>query len=93
MVKIKKSDFWKRTHAADAEPVEEFNAKKIEMALVRAGARGADVTEIAALVKPHEGMTTHEIDDIVTKELEKKDPETAKYWAIARDYHSGRFKA
>jgi 2-phosphoglycerate kinase len=92
MVKIKKSDFWKRTHATDEEPFEDFDIKKVQMSLVRAGARGRDVEEIAAMVKPFEGMTTEDISKIVATELEKKDPETAKYYLMMRDYRSGRFK-
>ena len=92
MVKVKKSDFWIATHAADAEPHEEFDRKKIEMALVRAGARSPNVEEIADMVKPVEGMTTDDIDKIVVDELEKRDPSTVKYWKIKRDYNKARFK-
>jgi hypothetical protein len=92
MVKIKKSDFWVFTHAADAEPYEEFDKNKIEMALVRAGARNPDVKEIAVLLKPFDGMTTDDIDNIVVAELEKRDPLTAKYWKIKRDYNKNRFQ-
>ena len=91
MVKIKKSIVWIKTHAQGLEPCEEFNRKKIEMALVRAGARGPVVMEIAAKVEPVEGMTTDEIDKIVVSELEKKDPVTAKYWVFKRDYQRSRF--
>jgi len=91
MVKIKKSIVWIKTHAQGLEPIEEFNHKQIEMALVRAGASEPDVTEIAAKVKPVEGMTTFEIDEIVVAELEKRDPVTAKYWKIKRDYQRSRF--
>lgn len=92
MTKIKKGDYWKRTHVPDAEPFEEFDVRKIEMALVRAGVRGTNVEEIAAMVKPFEGMSTDDIDKIVVKELENRDPETAKYWRMMRDFRSGRFK-
>jgi len=92
MVRIKKSDVWKATHATDAQQHQEFDRGKIEMALVRAGARGAIVKEIAATVKPSEGMTTDDIDRTVVQELEKRDPETAKYWKKKRDYNRSRFK-
>lgn len=92
MVNVKKSDFWRRTHASDEEPFEEFNRKKIEMALVRSGARGAIVEEIAALVEPFEGITTKDIDMIVVEELNKRDPEAARYWSMMHDYKSGRFR-
>ncbi len=92
MVKVRKGDYWKRTHASDEEPMEDFDVRKIKMALVRAGARGNEVEEIAAMVEPIEGMTTADIDRIVVKELQKKDPETAKYWIIMRDFRSSRFK-
>jgi hypothetical protein len=91
MVKIKKSVVWVKTHTPGLEPVEEFDRKKIEMALVRAGAGGPEVAEIAAKVKPVEGMTTDEIDKVVVAELEKKDPVAAKYWKIKRDYQRSRF--
>jgi hypothetical protein len=92
MVKVKKSDFWVSVHAQYAEPFEEFDQKKIEMALVRAGARNPDVEEIAAKVKPFEGITTDDIDSVVVAELEKRDPSTVKYWKIKRDYNKSRFK-
>ena len=91
MVKVLKSHFWKMTHAPDKEPYEEFDKKKIEMALVRAGARKPNVIEIASLVQPYDGITTEEIDNIVYSELKKRDPETAKYWKIKRDYNRSRF--
>jgi hypothetical protein len=61
------------------------------MALVRAGASGPEVAEIAAKVKPVDGMTTDEIDKVVVAELEKRDPVAAKYWKIKRDYQRSRF--
>ena len=62
------------------------------MALVRAGARSSSIIdEIAATVRPFEGMTTDEIDKIVFLKLKQKDPETAKYWKIKRDYNRRRF--
>lgn len=91
MVKIKRGIVWIKTHAPELDPYEEFNPKKIEMALVRAGAREPKVIEIATKVKPVEGMTTDEIDKIVVSELEKMDPVTAKYWVIKRDYNRSRF--
>lgn len=92
MVKIKKSKYWGIIHSVDGNHYEEFDSKKIEMALIKAGARGPMVEEIAALVKPFEGMTTKEIDSIVLKELEKRDPTTAKHWKTKRDYQRNRFK-
>lgn len=92
MVKVKKGDYWKRTHAADAEPFEDFDRRKIEMSLVRAGLRGPKVEEIAMMVKPFEGMTSDDIDAIVVEELEKREPTTGKYWRIVRDYRRSRFK-
>jgi hypothetical protein len=92
MVKVKKSDFWKMTHAADAKPCEDFDRQKIETALVRAGARGPVVVEIAAMVEPLDGMTTEDIDRVVVRELEKRDPTTARYWKIKRDYNRSRFR-
>jgi len=92
MVKVKKSAFWTATHAVGADPYQEFDGKKIAMALRRAGARGRDVEEIAATVEPFEGMTTDDIDRVVVSELEKRDPLTAKYWKIKRDYNRGRFR-
>lgn len=91
-MKIKKSDVWRLTHAPDLEPYQEFDESKIEIALVRAGARGEVVREIAAIVKPTDGMTTEEINKLVVKELEKRDPDTAKYWKIKREYQLSRFK-
>jgi len=86
MVKIKKSNYWKMIQLADAEQYEEFDRKKIEMALIKAGAESPNPEEIAAFVKPFEGMTTEEIDNIVVQELDKREPITAKYWKIKRDY-------
>lgn len=91
-MKVRKSDVWKVTHASDLEPYQEFNRSKIEIALVRAGARGDVVREVAAIVKPTEGMTTDEINAIVVRELEKRDPDTAKYWKIKSEYQLRRFK-
>ena len=91
MVKVKKSAFWKATHAPDSEPFEDFSRKKVETALVRAGARGPIVKEISALVNPFEGITTEDIDDVIVKALEMRDPDTAKYWKIKRDYNRSRF--
>jgi len=92
MVKVKKSNLWKKTHADGAEPYQKYDHRKIEMALVRAGARGPVVEEIAAMVKPYEGISTDDIDRIVVVELEKRDPITAKYWKKKRDYTRNRFK-
>jgi len=92
MVKVKKSNLWKKTHEEVAEPYQKFDRNKIEMALVRAGARGPVVEEIAALVKPYDGISTDDIDKIVVVELEKRDPITAKYWKKKRDYTRNRFK-
>jgi len=89
MIKIKKGPYWMMTHA-NSEPYEEFDRKKIEMALVRAGLRGRDVEQIAAKIKPFEGITTGNVDEVVVKELEKRDPETAKMWKRVRDYRLGR---
>jgi len=91
MVRVKKGPVWIGTHAPGSEAYEEFDRTKIETALVRAGARGAYVQEIAGKVKPHDGMTTDEIDKIVLSELEKKDPATAKCWKAKRDYDRSRF--
>ncbi len=91
MVKIKKSKYWSIIHSMDDKHYEEFDSKKIEMALIKSGARGPLVEEIAALVHPFEGMTTEEIDSIVVQELETRDPITAKYWKIKRDYQRNRF--
>jgi len=92
MFRVRKSEFWRSTHAADAEPYEAFDRRKIEMALVRAGARGPVVGEIAAAVEPFEGMTTDDIDGAVVRELERRDPETARHWKMKRDYNRSRFK-
>jgi hypothetical protein len=92
LVKVRKSDVWKSTHASELEPYQDFDRSKIEIALVRAGARGNIVREIAAKVKPIEGMTTEEINNIVVRELENRDPDTAKYWQIKREYQLRRFK-
>jgi hypothetical protein len=92
MVKIKKSNYWRIIHSVEGTHYEEFDSKKIEMALIKAGARGPMVEEIAALAKPFEGMTTEEIESIVLKELEKRDPATAKHWKTKRDYQRNRFK-
>jgi hypothetical protein len=59
---------------------------------VRAGARGSIVQEIASVVKPVEGMTTDDINKTVVKELEKRDPDTAKFWKTKREYQLSRFK-
>lgn len=92
MVKVKKSFAWMSTHAA-VEEHEEFDRKKILMALVRAGMRDAsEVRQIAALVEPCDGMTTDDIDRVVVSELEKRDPVTAKYWKVKRDYNRARFR-
>lgn len=91
-MKVRKSDVWKITHASDMEPYQEFDRSKIEIALVRAGARGNVVREIAAMVKPTEGMTTEDISNIVVRELENLDPDTAKYWKMEREYQVGRFR-
>ena len=80
------------THSADSEPYEEYDSKKIERALRRAGAESPNVEEIAATITPFEGMTTEDIDNIVVQELEKRDPLTAKYWKIKRDYSRTRFE-
>lgn len=77
-------------HSRDAAPFEEFNRKKIEMALVRAGVRGDDVEKIAAAVKPFEEMTTDDINEVVVKELESTDPASAMCWKIVRDYRRSR---
>jgi len=92
MIKVKKSDYWKSTHSPEAEPYEAFNACKIEMALIRAGARGPEVKEIAAMVKPFKGITTEDIDKIVVEALERRDPDTAKYWKMMTNYKRSRFK-
>ena len=92
MIRVKKSAVWIATHTPDSEPYEDFSRNKIETALLRAGARGPIVKEISAMVNPFEGITTDDIDDIVVKALEMKDPDTAKYWKIKRDYKRGRFK-
>jgi len=73
LVKVKKGPVWRAINPASSEPYEEFDRKKIEMALVRAGVRGPNVEQIAALVKPYEGMTTDEIDRIVVAALEERD--------------------
>lgn len=91
MVKIIKSKYWSIIHSMDDIHYEEFDSKKIEMALIKSGARGPIVEEIASLVQPFEGMTTEEIDSIVVQELETRDPITAKYWKIKRDYQRNRF--
>ena len=91
LVKVKKGQVWRAINPADSEPYEEFDRKKIEMALVRAGVRGPNVEQVAALVKPYEGMTTDEIDRIVVAALEKRDPESAKCWKTKRDYDRSRF--
>lgn len=92
MVKVKKSESWILSHSKDAEPYQEFNKAKIESALIRAGARGEVVKQVAATIKPYEGMTTEEIDGIVLRELETRDANTAKAWKIKRDYSWSRFK-
>lgn len=91
-MKVRKSEVWKATRAPGVEPYQEFDRSKIEIALVRAGARGSIVQEIAAAVKPVEGMTTEDIGKIVLKELEKRDPATAKFWKMKREYQLGRWK-
>jgi hypothetical protein len=68
-----------------------LDINNIKLALVRAGARSPYIEEIANKVKPVEGMTTDDIDSIVVTELEKRDPLTAKYWKIMRDYRKSRF--
>lgn len=92
MVKVKKSKYWGIIRSLDGVHFEEFDSKKIEMALVKAGARGSMVKEIAAVVKPFDGMTTKEIDSIIVEELEERDPITAKHWKTKRDYQRNRFK-
>jgi hypothetical protein len=92
MVKIKKSKYWSIIRSHDDIHYEEFYSKKIEMALLKAGARGSIIREIAALVKPFDGMTTKDIDSIVVGELEKRDPITAIHWKTKRDYQRNRFK-
>jgi hypothetical protein len=91
MVRVKKGPVWKGTHAPGSEPYEEFDRRKIEMALVRAGVRGPDVEQIAGVVKPVEGMTTDDIEKTVFAELQKRDPAAAKCWKIKRDYDRSRF--
>lgn len=91
MVKVKKGPVWRGTHKPGLEPIEEFDRRKIEMALVRAGVRGSDVEQIAAVVKPVEGMTTDEIERAVFGELQKRDPAAAKCWKTKHDYDRGRF--
>ena len=91
MVKVKKGPVWRAINPASPEPYEEFDRRKIEMALVRAGVRGPNVEQIAALVKPYEGMTTDEIDRIVVAALEERDPESAECWKTKRDYDRSRF--
>ena len=91
MIKIKKSNYWSIIHSVEDKQYEEFDSKKIEMALIKSGARGPIVKEIAAMVMPFEGMTTEEIDSIVVQELEKRDPITAKHWKTKRDYQRKRF--
>jgi hypothetical protein len=91
MVKVKKSRFWKSIHP-DKDKYEEFNRKKISMALVRAGARGSVVDEITETVEANKGITTDMINKLVEEELEKKDPSTAKYWKIKRAYDRRRFE-
>jgi hypothetical protein len=90
-MKVRKSKFWSSIHP-DKEPYEKFDAEKIGMALVRAGARGSIVNEIAEKVEPYEGMTTEDINEIVLGELEKRDPSTAKYWKKKREYDRRRFQ-
>lgn len=92
MVKVKKSKGWMVSHGRNAEVYQEFNSAKIENALVRAGARGEVVKQVAAKVEPHDGITTEEIDAIVVRELEMRDPKTANVWKIKRDYNRNRFK-
>jgi hypothetical protein len=92
MIKVKKSKYWSIIRSVNEIHYEEFDSKKIEMALLKAGARGSIVREIAALVKPFDGMTTKDIDSIVVKELEKRDPLTATHWKTKRDYQRNRFK-
>jgi hypothetical protein len=92
MIRVRKSDLWKTTHGVDIETYEDFDMTKIESALVRAGVRGHLVKEIASVVKPFEGMTTNDIEKVVYTELEKKAPETAKFWKIKRDYDRSRFQ-
>ena len=92
MVKVYKSECWQVGHGEPAGAQEEFNINKISMALVRAGAKGPDIDAILKLIKPFEGMTTGDIDKIVVEELDKRDPDTAKYWKMKRDYYQGRFK-
>lgn len=91
MIKVKKSIVWKKTHLENCECFEVFNRKKIEMALVRSGVRGNLVKEIAEKVEPYDGISTDEIDKFVLEELELRDPESAKYWKIKRDYDRRRF--
>ncbi len=91
MVNVKKSRFWKSIHP-DKEEYEEFNREKISTALVRAGARGQVVDEIAETIEEYEGITTDMINKRVEEELEKKDPSTAKYWKIKRAYDRRRFE-
>jgi len=92
MVKILKSDYWKSIRKVD-EPYEEFDRRKITMALVRSGLRGPDVQRIsAAVVEPKEGITTKDVDTFIVSELEKCDPVVAKRWKTLRDWRRGRFK-
>ena len=91
MVKVKKSRFWESIHP-DKERDEEFNREKISTALVRAGARGPVVDEIAETIEEYEKITTDMINKRVEEQLEKKDPSTAKYWKIKRAYDRRRFE-
>ena len=92
LVKVEKSKYWQVAHGEPHGTREEFDIKKISMALVRAGAQSADIDAIVELIEPFEGMTTGDIDKIVVEELDKRDPDTAKYWKMKRDYYQGRFK-
>jgi len=91
MVKVRKSEYWALIRKG-VEPFEEFDRRKIGMALIRAGLRGPDVERIAAMVEPSEGLTTKEIDSLVVSEIEKCDPVVAKRWKTLRDWRRSRFK-
>jgi hypothetical protein len=91
MVKVKKSRFWQSIYP-DKEEYEEFNREKISTALVRAGARGPVVNEIAETIEAYEGISTDKLNKQVEEELEKKDPSTAYYWKTKRAYDRRRFE-
>jgi hypothetical protein len=91
MVKVRKSEYWVLIRKG-VEPFEEFDRRKIGMALIRSGLRGPDVERIAAMVEPREGLTTKEIDSLVVSEIEKCDPVVAKRWKTLRDWRRSRFK-